>query len=64
MKKDYIAPQLFEVIVHTSNIMTAASGQITTSGDSANVTPSQEEYSGNDWASRRSVWDDEDDEDF
>lgn len=63
MKKEYISPQLFEVIVKTGHIL-AGSGEINSNGDTANTTPSQETYSGSDWASRRgSVWDDID-EDF
>jgi len=66
MKKEYIAPQLFEMIVETGHIL-AGSGEIKQSGsqEQATVTPSQETYGGKDWASRRSsVWDDDEDEDF
>lgn len=61
MKKEYIAPQLFELIVKTGHIL-AGSGEINQKGENnAIVTPSGSTYSGSDWASRRnSVWDDED----
>ena len=66
MKKEYIAPQLFEMIVETGHILTG-SGEIQQIGnqEQATVTPSQETYVGSDWASRHSsVWNDDEDEDF
>ena len=65
MKKEYIAPQQFEMIVETGHIL-AGSGEITTNDkDEAIVTPGKNTYEGNDWASRRnSAWDDEENEDF
>lgn len=64
MKKEYIAPQLFETVVQTS-LFLMTSGQINSTGDEATVTPSEEEYNGSDWTSRRrSQWDEEEDEDY
>ena len=64
MKKEYISPMLFLIAEPTDCILGAASGTITTNGDTATVTPGQGEYGGNDWASRRqkSVWGDEEDD--
>ena len=60
MKKEYIAPALFEVIIASQPIM-VGSGEIVKTDDAATVTPGEGEYNGNDWASRRhSQWDDED----
>ena len=66
MKKEYIAPQLFEMIVETGHVL-AGSGEIQQSEnkEQATVTPGQGTYSGNGWASRHSsVWDDDEEEDY
>lgn len=60
-KKAYTAPTTEQYIFSPARLCT---GSITTDGDgNATVTPSEEEYEGDDWGSRRldgkRVWDDE-----
>ncbi len=66
MKRDYISPQLSDIVVET-DLFLAASGEITRNEDNsqATVTPSEGEYSGSDWRSRRhEQWEDEELEEY
>lgn len=62
MKKDYISPQVLVMLFESEQIL-AGSGEIQSKGtDQAVVTPDNKEYKGNEWASRQSVWADEEEE--
>ncbi len=62
MKKDYISPQVLVMLFESEQIL-AGSGEIQSkSADQAVVTPDDKEYTGNEWASRQSLWADEDEE--
>lgn len=62
MKKEYIEPQLLEIVIRTG-VLLAGSGEIEKKDDEATVTPGEGTYKGNDWAAR--AWqEDEEEEEF
>ena len=58
MKKKYISPTTHTFLLTMGPVLTV--GSITEKEEQATTTPTEEEYDGNDWGSRRrSVWSDD-----
>lgn len=60
-KKSYIAPSIAEYVISTTSVLMGS--QLDSTSDNQNITPTDEEYSG-EFQSRRNVWDDEEEEDL
>lgn len=61
-RKEYVQPATLILLLQPQCIL-GTSGKITTSGDYAEVEPSEEEYNDVFNSRRRNVWDDEEEED-